>query len=144
MNMIDELNIKLVALGFPFSQKPILIGGQAMEYYGTRKAAEDIDLIVCDEDYNKLAEQYPDKLQDLQGDLGVILYPFELWRSIALLDYDFYKVRAIEYDALLVVSLDRLLLTRVIERKTDKYDKDLDLLIEYYFEQFQNKDYAGI
>ena len=143
MNMIEELTAKLEQAGLQFTQKPILIGGQAMEYYGTRKSGEDIDLVICEEDYLALAAQHPDNRKDLYGDLGVILWPFEIWRSIALLDYDFYKVRAIEYDAFYVIALDRLLLTRVVARDKDKYNKDLDLLLEYYYEQFRNRDYLA-
>lgn len=49
-----------------FSTKPILIGGQAMEYYDIRKSGKDIDFVVTDTDYKSLAEKYPEKRNDLK------------------------------------------------------------------------------
>ena len=53
-----------------FAAKPILIGGMAMEYYGMRKAGADIDLVISEPDYQKLARK------DLYGDLGVVINEF--------------------------------------------------------------------
>jgi len=126
-----------------FDQKPILIGGKAMEYYGLRKAGADIDLVIGNDDYKRLETQYPEQRKDLYGDLGVVLWPFEIWRSIALLDYDFYQENAAEYDLLKVVSLDRLLFMRVIAREVEKYNADLDLMVDYYYTQFRNKEFLS-
>ena len=49
-----------------FSSKPILIGGQAMEYYDIRKTGKDIDFVVTDKDYQSLAGKYPEKRKDLE------------------------------------------------------------------------------
>ena len=75
---------------FLFSSKTILIGGQAMEYYEIRKSGKDIDFVITDKDYQRLAEKYPEKRKDLYGDLGVAVDEFGIWRSIAHLDYDFF------------------------------------------------------
>lgn len=71
-----------------FEKKPVLIGGMAMEYYEMRKAGADIDLIITNEDYQTLAKEYPNQRKDLYGDLGLVIGKFEIWRSIAHLDYD--------------------------------------------------------
>jgi hypothetical protein len=124
-----------------FSTKPILIGGMAMEYYGIRKAGADVDLVITDEDYQGLARRYPEKRKDLYGDLGLVIGPFEIWRSIAHLDYDFFKKEAIEKDDVLVISIDRLLWTRVCAMDTEKYRNDLFLIREYYYREFTNKQF---
>lgn len=72
----------LSASKLSFSEKPVLIGGRAMEYYEMRKSGEDIDLVITDNDYQKLAEKYPDQRKDLYGDLGLVIGDFEIWRSI--------------------------------------------------------------
>lgn len=133
-SMLQEKNLY-------FSKKPILIGGMAMEYYGVRKTGVDIDLIICDEDYQSLARQYPDKRKDIFGDLGVILEPFEMWRCIMLCDYDFYAKDAVEEDVVYVASLDRLLLMRVFAMDFPKHMDDLKLLKDYYFRNFLNEEY---
>ncbi len=134
---LDQIAQELSDKGLCFTSKPILIGGNAMEYYGLRKAGADIDLVICDDDYQSLARRYPAERKDLYGDLGVVLWPFEIWRSIALLGYDFFEQDAIEHDALRVVSLERLLFTRVIARSVEKYNNDLQMLVNFYYDRYR-------
>lgn len=131
---IEELNLK-------FTSKPIIIGGMAMEYYGIRKSGNDIDMIITNEDYLKLAAQYPDLRKDLYGDLGMTIGQFEIWRSIAHLDYDFYRKEAIVEEDIQIVSIDRLLWSRVCAMDVEKYKKDLELMREYYYKIYTNKQY---
>lgn len=124
-----------------FKSKPILIGGMAMEYYGMRKSGADIDMVITNEDYHLLANKYPDFRKDLYGDLGIVIGKFEIWRSIAHLDYEFFQKGAIEEDKIFVVSIDRLLWTRVCAMEVDKYRKDLELIKEYFYNQYTNTTY---
>lgn len=139
--VINILERQLESSGLQFTKKPILIGGMAMEYYGIRKSGADIDLVICDEDYQTLAFKYPDKRKDIWGDLGVVIDSFEIWRCIMLLDYDFYIKDAIEKGIAYVVSLDRLLLMRVFAMNNPKYMNDLNRMKDYYCKTFQNLDY---
>ena len=109
--VIDLLEKQLGEKKLHFTQKPILIGGMAMEYYGLRKSGADIDLVICDEDYQALALTDPDNRKDIWGDLGVVIEPFEIWRCIMLLDYDFYIKDAI--DALLKLTAAREAKSRI-------------------------------
>lgn len=127
--------------GLWFAAKPILIGGMAMEYYGMRKSGADIDLVITNEDYQRLAAAHPEERKDLYGDLGLVLGPFEIWRSIAHLDYAFFRKDAIEEENVFVLSIDRLLWTRVCAMGVEKYRKDLELLKEYYYRHYTNADY---
>ena len=43
---MSALNIDLSKLNFAFRTRPLLIGGKAMEYYGLRKAGEDINFVI--------------------------------------------------------------------------------------------------
>ena len=124
-----------------FSAKPILIGGMAMEYYGMREAGADIDLVITDKDYQSLARQHPEKRKDLYGDLGLVIGPFEIWRSIAHLDYDFFRKEAVEEKDVYVVSIDRLLWTRVCAMDVEKYRNDLKLMRAYYYRHYTNQNY---
>jgi len=124
-----------------FTKKPILIGGMAMEYYGLRKSGVDIDLVVCDQDYQALALTYPNNRKDGWGDLGVMLEPFEIWRSIKLLDYEFYLKDAIDEQIAYVVSLERLCIMRVFAMNIPKYMDDLKMINEYYYKSIHNPDY---
>ncbi len=140
---INFLKKEIQSNNLHFTKKPILIGGLAMQYYSMRKSGEDIDFVICDEDYQTLASKNPDKRKDIWGDLGVVIGIFEIWRSIALLDYDFYLKDAIDEGEVLVVSLDRLMLMRVITMDSEKYMKDLKMIKEHYFKTFTNQEFKN-
>lgn len=141
-DVIERISAGLNEYGLAFSAKPIVIGGMAMEFYGMRKAGADIDLVMCDADYRVLADRYPDKRKDIWGDLGVVIGPFEIWRSISLLDYDFLGQNASDQGAVKVVSLDRLLLMRVCAMGVQKYMDDLKLLEQYYYANYRNVEFS--
>jgi predicted nuclease with TOPRIM domain len=140
-NVVNHVTELLASSNLSFAKKPILIGGMAMEFYEMRKAGADIDLIITDDDYQILAEKYSNDRKDLYGDLGIVTGKFEIWRSIAHLDYDFFKKDAIEKENILIVSIDRLLWTRVCAMEEEKYRNDLKLLKEYYYKNYTNPKY---
>ena len=45
-DVISRVEEALAKSHLLFSEKPILIGGTAMEYYGLRKAGKDMDWII--------------------------------------------------------------------------------------------------
>jgi hypothetical protein len=139
--VIKKVKNELKENSLDFIHKPILIGGMAMEYYEMRKSGADIDLIISNEDYVNLAEIYPDSRKDIFGDFGVVIGKFEIWRSIALLDYNFFLKDAIDEESILVVSLDRLLLMRVCAMEVNKYMQDLIKMKDYYYEHFRNEEF---
>lgn len=140
-DVVKRVNEMLISSNLSFSEKPILIGGMAMEYYDMRKSGDDIDLIITDDDYQALAQKYPDQRKDLYGDLGVVIEKFEIWRSIAHLDYNFFKKEAIEEENIFIISIDRLLWTRVCAMEVEKYRNDLVLLKDYYYKNYTNQKY---
>ena len=124
------MDISLAKLGYQFSDKPLLIGGRAMEYYGLRKAGADIDLVASPRDHAGLKAQFPDHIRDLHGDIGVCEDGFEIWNQICRYDYDDLKPEAIEEPSILVVSLERLLFLKTLAIKEEKYYHDVLLLVE--------------
>jgi hypothetical protein len=143
MDMMDKLNINLGKLNYTFIKKPLLVGGKAMEYYGLRKSGADIDFVVPYEDLAHLIQQYPDRVKDLWGDLGVCPFEFEIWKSICLLTYDDLKDGAIENGNYLIISLEKLLLLKVLGIKEEKYLKDTQLISERILNQ-QYKKYDAV
>lgn len=124
------MNIPFEKLSYQFQDKPLLIGGKAMEYYGLRKAGADIDLVISLEDHANLKKQYPDHIQDLYGDIGICEFEFEIWNQICRYDYEELKAGAIEEDAILVISLERLLFLKTLAIKEEKYYQDVLLLVD--------------
>ena len=124
------MNISLEKLDYRFHDKPLLIGGKAMEYYGLRKAGADIDLVISESDHANLRHQYPHHIKDLYGDLGVCEFEFEIWNQICRYKYDELKVGAIEEPSVLIISLDRLLFLKTLAIKEEKCYRDVLLLVD--------------
>ena len=142
--MIEEIEKRVSVQHLAFTKKPIIIGGKAMEFYGMRMGA-DIDLVICDADYQKIAAMYPDKRKDIWGDLGIAIDEIELWRSIHLFDYEFFLKDAIEASSMLVISLDRLLFTRSIvidcHSEVEKRKEDFKKVVQYYHDNLKNQEF---
>lgn len=124
------LHIDLTPLNFTFITPPLLIGGKAMEFYGLRPAGADVDFVITAEDYARLAHQYPEHLKDLNGDLGVCVFGFEIWKSICLFDYAFLAEGALEQACYYIISLEKLLFLKALGMKVEKYHHDLELIVE--------------
>ncbi len=124
------MDIDLSTLDFQFTSKPLLIGGMAMQYYGLRPSGADIDFVITPQDYHALAAQYPQQLKDLQGDLGVCVFGFEIWQSICLFDYAFLSPGAVELEAYRVISLEKLLFLKALAMQVPKYHRDLELIVK--------------
>jgi hypothetical protein len=131
------MEISLGKLDYSFRKKPLLVGGKAMEYYGLRQAGADIDLIAGKEDVYDLIKMFPERVKDLWGDLGVCPFEFEIWKSICLFTYDDLCENAIDEGGFLVISLEKLLMLKVLAMKIDKYFRDTQLIVQ----EMLNKKY---
>lgn len=128
--IVKGMNIPVEKLAYQFQDKPLLIGGMAMEYYGLRKTGADIDLVISARDHARLKQQYPHHIKDLYGDIGICEFEFEIWNHIARYDYEELKAGAIEEPALLIISLEKLLFLKTLAIKQEKYYQDVLLLVD--------------
>jgi hypothetical protein len=146
-NKMDELElettINIQKLGYEFLDKPVIVGGLAMEYYGLRKHGDDVDFIVTERDYQRLKVKFPNNRKDVWGDFGVLVDGFELFRSIYKFDHAHYSLGAIELTNYKIVSIDLLFRMKVFAiGVAKKHASDVQLLKEYY-QQFQNREYQN-
>ncbi|MEO1771967.1 hypothetical protein [Candidatus Enterococcus ferrettii] len=143
--LIKEIDLSIA--GITFREKPLLIGGLSMEYYGIRKHGNDIDFIVAEEDYQALAAKYPKNQQDKWGDRFLSVASYEFLRSIFRFDYAFLATGAIEYEHCKVISLEKLFFMKVLafdnQPEVEKHTKDYQLILAYFLERFQNKEFAA-
>ena len=138
--MLDN-TLELWRFGIAFQAKPVVVGGFAMEYYGLRKRGDDIDLIICNDDYQVLAEKFPKHRKDMWADLGISVHGYELFRSIWKFDYDFFASGATEFGQCKVISFDKLFLMKVLAMNAaEKHKNDVDLILERY-KRDQNPEY---
>jgi len=124
------MDIPLEKLAFTFQDKPLLVGGKAMEYYGLRKAGADIDFIISTRDHENLKLQYPDHIKDLYGDIGVCEFDFEIWNTICRFGYEDLKVGAIEEPDMLIISMEKLMFLKTMGIRKEKYYNDVLLLAD--------------
>lgn len=132
------MNIGLEKLNYRFAHKPLLVGGMAMEYYGLRKAGDDVDLVIHPEDHAVLVRKYPDHIKDLYGDIGICEFGFEIWNQICTFDYHYLSEKAIEEEDHLVISLEKLLFMKALAMEIPKYHKDLELIVKKVLDQAYN------
>lgn len=137
-----EATIDIQKLGYDFLDKPVIVGGLAMEYYGLRKHGDDVDFMVTERDYQRLKVQFPNNRKDVWGDFGICVNGFELFRSIYKFDHAHYSLGAIELTNYKIVSVDMLFRMKVFAiGVAAKHDLDVQLLKEYYQQQFQIREY---
>ena len=131
-----NLEIDLSKINYTFRHKPLLIGGNAMEYYELRKAGDDVDFVVTLEDYEGLKEVYPEPehREDIWGDLGVKINELEFWKCICLFEYEFLSEKAIEKENYKIISLEKLLFLKAIAMSKKKYRKDLKLIVQKFLD----------
>ncbi|MCL5270066.1 MAG: hypothetical protein M1457_05855 [bacterium] len=133
--------MELPDLNYTFTQKPLVVGGMAMEYHGLRKSGRDVDLVAPAEDIAALTQLYPERVKNLWGDLGVCPGDYEIWKTICLLDYKTLRQGAIELDHVLVISLEKLLLMKALAMANEKYLNDTKLVVKRILEvQYQSYD----
>jgi len=133
--------IDLNKLEISFFDKPIIVGGMAMEYYGMRKHGEDIDFIVSNRDYLQLEKKYRNFRKDMWGDFGIRVNEYELFRSMWKFDYKYFNNGAIEFNEYKIISIDMLFRMKVFAMNSEEKHKNDIELIKNYFMQFQNKEW---
>lgn len=125
---INRLGFDLREIAYDFEYKPLLIGGKALEYYGVRESDHDFDFLIHPDDYDRLAMKYADHRKEISGDLGVSYHGYEFWKSICMLDYDFYSEGAVEEEDLRVISFEKLMFMKVLTMRVPKCQRDLELM----------------
>lgn len=103
---------------FGLMDKPVLISGRALEYYGIRQPDEqydaDYDFIISQRDYEALKNIYPENLRDIYGDLGVTVGKWEFWTSFCAFTYSELSRAAEDAGEYYVVSIPKMLMLKVL------------------------------
>ncbi len=134
------MDIEIFRIPYKFLDYPLVIGGKAMEYYGLRKAGDDIDLILSERDFDILQEEMPENVGTMDIDHCIRYCNFEMWKSIRYFGYDFYSKQAISLNGFSVISIERLAWLKALYIKEEKSIRDLRLISEYVMHK-QYKQY---
>tara|TARA_B100000963_G_scaffold322974_1_gene307426 strand:+ start:158 stop:613 length:456 start_codon:yes stop_codon:yes gene_type:complete len=129
---------------YKFKDKPLLLGGGAMEYYNLRKTGKDLDILISNRDKKALIKEgynlnlFGGKTEkDVDSSFSNIdNLNIDLVITLNQYDYKFFKKRAVPHKGrndLLVLSLEDLLMTKVFAEKYGgqaKHKKDISLIIK--------------
>lgn len=145
INILDLIN----SIWFEFSNKPILIGWLAMEYYWLRKSGWDIDLLISKVDFDNLMSYLTTKwltynywlnsptFKDhpeyvlLEGCEWIMIGNYEIWKNLKEYTYECFTDWAVEHNWLLIVSIENLLFIKNLRPEHPKYIHDLPLIIDF-------------
>lgn len=129
---------------YTFLDKPILLGGMAMQYYNLRESGHDLDIMISKRDKDELLEKgyklnlFGGKtesevdatftnIENLDLDLVITLNQY---------DYEFFKrdSKLLEGNYnLLVISIENLLITKIFAKHyspLEKHEEDVKLIIK--------------
>ena len=143
MSTIEQKIMKgLNSVPYKFIHKPLVLGGFAMEYYGLRETIHDYDYMVSPEDWKSLKIKFPDKInlfggkteKDVDATINLLDEKVDLISTLYQIDYNFLKKGAKEFENYYIISVDKQLLVKTLERLTNKTPKsiqDTQLLTDF-------------
>ena len=108
---------------YKFKNKPLVVGGLALEYYGIRKTGHDYDYMVSPSDWKILKKKYPDQVNLFGGknekDIDATLTNLnnthvDLISTLYQYNYNFLKKGAIDEGKYLVISVENLLFLKTL------------------------------
>lgn len=142
MNLVPYLNFLKF---YTFLDKPILLGGMAMQYYNLRKSGHDLDIMISKRDKdNFLKKGY--KLNLFGGKTEVEIdatftniegLDLDLVITLNQYDYEFLKrdSQSLEDNSdLLIISIENLLITKIFANHyspLEKHEEDVKLIIKW-------------
>ena len=140
-----ELIMKGINLSnYNFKQKPLVVGGLALEYYGVRQNGHDFDYLVSSEDWEHLKILYPDNINLFGGktekdvDATINLEKkdehIDLISTLYQFNYDYLQQSNIEYKDYRVISLPMLLMVKTlaaINNNDEKSKRDQKLIVDF-------------
>lgn len=151
---IHKLIMKGINLSnYNFKQKPLVVGGLALEYYGIRQNGHDFDYIVSSEDWKILKEIYPENINLFGGEtekdvdatinLENMNEHIDLISTLYQFNYDYLSKFSIEFKSYKVISLPMLLLVKslaAVYNNHEKSQRDQKLIVDFIV----NKQYPNL
>lgn len=134
------MDIGIQKIPYKFKDYPLVVGGKAMEYYGLRKAGNDIDLILSERDFTELLKILPENTGKMDMDSYIKFDNFEMWKSIRQFGHIFYNYQSIPMNGFSVISIERLVWLKALYVSEKKSIRDLELISKYVMQK-QYKQY---
>lgn len=144
MNKIVDKKIKkgLKLSKYNFNNKPLVVGGLAMEYYGLRKTGYDYDYVVSRKDWKELKKLYPNNInlfggkneKDVDATINLKDEHVDLISTLFQFNYKDLSKNSIDLPEYKIISLEKLLLLKslgAVFNNHSKSKKDQKLIIKH-------------
>jgi len=140
LNLLKKFNYK-------FLKPPILTGGGAMEYYDLRKIGHDYDIIISKKDKSNLLKLGYDlnlfggkTEKDVDSTFNIKKLKLDLIVTLYQYDYKFFKKESVKLGKINVISLEKLLFTKILAVRTGekKHERDVKKIINGIIKQQYN------
>ena len=140
-----ELIMKGINLSnYKFKEKPLVLGGLALQFYGIRDSGHDFDYVVSSEDWNILKTLYPDNINLFGGktekdvdatiNLENMNEHIDLISTLYQFNHDYLQQSSIEYNDFRIISLPMLLMVKTlaaINNNDEKSKRDQQLIVDF-------------
>tara|TARA_B100001093_G_C26656487_1_gene939867 strand:- start:539 stop:1006 length:468 start_codon:yes stop_codon:yes gene_type:complete len=133
---------KLSNLNYTFIEKPLFVGGIALEYHDVRKNGTDIDIMVSPEDWVNLKKMFPDNINlfggktesDVDATINTFVDNTKLDLISTLFMYKYHELidDSIELEEYKVISLRNVLFLKTlaaVETIDQKSIRDQQLIV---------------
>jgi hypothetical protein len=142
---IYELIMKGINLSnYKFKEKPLVVGGLALQFYGIREAGHDFDYVVSSEDWKILKTLHPNNInlfggkteQDVDATINLenMNEHIDLISTLYQFNHDYLQQSSIEYIEFRIISLPMLLMVKTlaaINNNDEKSKRDQQLIVDF-------------
>jgi hypothetical protein len=128
-----------------FINKPLVVGGLALEYYGIRNSGPNFDYIVSSKDWNNLKKAFPDKINLFGDDSKLNLYnnlQVNLILTQFKFNYDELSKNALEFEFFKIIDIEKQLLVKTLSAVNNndiKSKNDQKFIVNYILNQPSKK-----
>ncbi len=119
---------------YKFINKPLVVGGLALEYYNIRETTHDYDYMVSPSDWLELKKIHPDKInlfggkneKDVDATLNLTENPIDLISTLFQFNYNSLVKNSIDFPEYKIISITNLLLTKTLGAVYNKDPKSIN------------------
>ena len=129
---------------YSFKDKPLVVGGLALEYYGIRQCGNDFDYMVSPRDWQILKQKHSENINlfggETEEDVDATINlnnngeKIDLIYTLYQFNYDYLKEDSIEHSCYRIISLEKLLLLKTlaaVDNNDSKSAADQKLIVDF-------------
>ena len=132
---MNEKILKGIKLtNYKFINKPLVVGGLALEHYNIRETTHDYDYMVSPSDWIELKKIHSDKInlfggkneKDVDATINLKENPIDLISTLFQFNYNSLVKNSIDFPEYKIISIANLLLTKTLGAVYNKDPKSIN------------------